>query len=110
MFWDDSDKAAVSIPITDFFGIGLGAICTFENDLFSSPEGKSHNCFIPMSYRKGARIEIVNESDKIIHFSYKINFLKVKKHNDDVLYFHSYWNREIKTELGKDFEILPRVE
>ena len=110
MYWDDSEKPAVSVPFTDFFGIGLGLMRPFESELFASPEGKSHNCFIPMPYHSAARIEVVNESDDMIMFYYKIDFLKVKKHADDVMYFHSYWHRDIATERGIDFEILPKVE
>ena len=110
MYWDDAEKPAVSVPFTDFFGIGLGLMRPFECELFSAPEGRSHNCFIPMPYRTAARIEVVNESDEIIMFYYKIDFLQVPKHNDDVLYFHSYWHRDIKTKRGVDFEILPKIE
>jgi hypothetical protein len=109
MFWDDEDKPAVSVPFTDFFGIGLGLMRPFECELFASPEGKSHNCFIPMPYRKAAKIQIVNESDNIIMFYYKIDFMQVPKLDDDVMYFHSYWHRDISTTLGEDFEILPNV-
>ena len=110
MYWDDAEKPAVSVPFTDFFGIGLGLMRPFECELFSAPEGRSHNCFIPMPYRTAARIEVVNESDEIIMFYYKIDFLQVPKHNDDVLYFHSYWHRDIKTKRGVDFDILPKIE
>ena len=85
MFWDDSEKPAVSVPFTDFFGMGLGLIRRFESELFASPEGRSHNSFIPMPYRTSARIEVVNESDNMIMFYYKIDFLKVEKHSDNVL-------------------------
>ncbi len=110
MFWDGAEKPAVSVPFTDFFGIGLGLMRPFECELFASPEGRSHNCFIPMPYRTAARIEVVNESDDIIMFYYKIDFVQVPKHANDVLYFHGYWHREIATKKGTDFEILPQVE
>jgi hypothetical protein len=63
-----------------------------------------------MPYRKAARITIKNESDKPVTLFYDINFLEVKAHADDVSYFHAYWSRISKTELGKDFEILPTVK
>ncbi len=43
-------------------------------------------------------------------FYYKIDFLKMKRVPDDALYFHAYWNRDPKTKLGEDFQILPEVE
>jgi len=110
MFWDGASKPAVSAPVGDFFGIGLGLIASFESDLFASPEGRSYNCTVPMPYRTSAHIEITNESSSYVLFWYDINYLELKKQDEDALYFHAYWSRSLKTELGKDFEILPEVK
>ena len=40
---------------------------------------------------------------------YDINYTVTKAPDPNSLFFHCYWNREIKTELGRDFEILPTV-
>ena len=109
MYWDNEEKPAVSVPFADFFGMSLGIMRAFESSLFSSPEGHSHNSFIPMPYKKAAKIEIVNQSEDIIMFYYKINFIKGIKLSNDDLYFHAYWHRDIKTKMGVDFEILPKV-
>lgn len=109
MYWDNEEKPAVSVPFAEFFGNGLGVFTKFETSLFANPEARSHNCFIPMPYRKAAKIEIVNETDQMIMFYYKINFLKMKELPDDALYFHAFWNRNPKTTLGEDFELLPKV-
>lgn len=111
MYWDGADKPAVSAPLGDFFGIGLGRRVAFESALFTDPEGKSFNSFIPMPFKKGARITVTNDSDTDLRmFFYDINLVKVEEHEEDILYFHTYWNRNLKTELEKDFEILPRIE
>ena len=110
IYWDDEEKPAVSVPFVEFFGNALSVYRPFESELFANPEGRSHNSFVPMPYRKAARIEMVNQTDEMIHFYYKINFLKVPKHDDDMLYFHAYWHRDLNTTLGEDFEILPKVE
>ena len=52
MYWDDQTKPAVSVPLGDFFGVGLGRKVSFQNALFSDPEGRSFTCYIPMPYRK----------------------------------------------------------
>lgn len=110
MFWDGASKPAVSAPLGDFFSISHGRILAFENALFSSPEGRSFNCIIPMPFRKGARIIITNESNKdLTHLFYDINFTILKSLPKAALYFHCYWNRTAKTTVGKDFEILPKV-
>ncbi|MEO8111454.1 MAG: glycoside hydrolase family 172 protein [Ginsengibacter sp.] len=111
MFWDDDAKPAVSVPFGDFFGIGLGKTATFHNALFASPEGRSFICYIPMPFKKAARIQITNESNKrLTHIFYDIDFQETSTWNTDNLYFHAYWHRDTATQLEKDFELLPKVK
>ena len=58
MYWDGTSTPAVSAPLGDFFGIALGIRVPFESELFSDPRGRSFNCYIPMPFRKAARIVI----------------------------------------------------
>ena len=99
-----------SAPIGDFFGVGLGLSASYDNALFSNPEGKSYNFTIPMPYRKGAKIVITNESSAHALVWYDINYTIMDKLPEDALYFHAYWNRTPETELGKDYVILPEVK
>lgn len=110
MYWDGATTPAVSVPLGDFFGIGLGRKVAFENALFADPEARSFVSYVPMPYRKAARVVLVNESDKTLNLFYDINFQQVKEHGSDVMYFHAYWSRVEKTELAKDFAILPPVK
>ena len=110
MFWDGASNPAVSVPLGDFFGLALGRKVAFQNALFSDPEGRSFTSYIPMPYRKGARIVLVNESDVTVNLFYDVNYQQVKSHSSDVLYFHAYWNRVEKTKLAEDFVILPMVK
>ena len=64
MYWDGAEKPAVSAPIGDFFGQGFERRLAFENELFSSGEGRSFVSFISMPFKVGARIEIINDTDK----------------------------------------------
>ena len=109
MYWDNAKKPAVSAPIGDFFGVGLGLMASFDSELFANPEGRSFNFTIPMPFRKGAKIEIVNESSSQVLFWYDINYLEMAQVPIGAMYFHTYWSRNIKTKLGDDFVILPRV-
>ncbi len=110
MYWDGAENPAVSAPLGDFFSISHGRTMPFENALFSSPEGRSFNCFIPMPFRKGARITVTNESDRRLDlFFYDVDFEWTENVPADALYFHCHWRRELKTALGTDFELLPQV-
>lgn len=110
MFWDGAKTPAVSVPFGDFFAAMLEKPVAFESALFSNPEGRSFNCFIPMPFRKSAKVVITNESEKRLRLLfYDIDYLLGVKHKRRTLYFHAYWHRENLTALGKDFEILPKV-
>lgn len=110
MFWDDAPTPAVSVPLGDFFGIGLGRTVPFESELFSSPEGRSFNCFVPMPFRKAARVLLTNEAETAqSHVFYDIDLLQDIDHPDDALYFHAHWRREKPNALGAPFGLLPRV-
>jgi hypothetical protein len=109
-YWDNAQTPAVEVPFGDFFGHVLGRMTAFESELFSSPEGRSLNAFIPMPFRTAAKATFTNESDEDLEqLFYDINYSLNDEHDDDVLYFHATWRRERWTELGRDFEILPKV-
>ena len=110
MYWDNEEKPAVSVPFGDFFGIGLGKTAVYENVLFANPEGRSFNSFIQMPFKKGARIDLVNQSDtNLAMVFYDIDLQILKNWDEGYLYFHSYWHRDTATILGNDFEIMPSV-
>ncbi|MBL0740426.1 glycoside hydrolase family 172 protein [Chryseolinea lacunae] len=109
MYWDGAKTPAVSAPLGDFFGVGLGRRVPFESELFSDPEGRSFNCVIPMPFNTAARIVILNDADIPVTLFYDVDLTTVDKHEKPVFFFHAYWNRELKTTLGRDFVVLPAV-
>ncbi len=110
MFWDNETKPAVSVPFGDFFSTALSKTVTFQNSLFASPEGRSFVCLIPMPFKKGAKVVVVNESPKkLTHIFFDVDFQYLKEWKDDYMYLHAYWHRDTATTIGKDFELLPGV-
>jgi len=111
MYWDGAARPAVSAPLGDFFGVGLGRMAKFESALFSNPEGRSFNCVVPMPFRTGMRIVMTNESGTDLpELFYDINYTLGDRHPPNMLYFHAHFRRENPTRLRQDYEILPRVE
>jgi hypothetical protein len=110
MFWDGAASPAVSAPVGDFFGVGLGQMAQFESAFFSNPEGRSLNCFVPMPFRTGMRIVMRNESGRDLpELFYDVNYTLGDRHPASTLYFHAHWRRENPTTLQRDYEILPKV-
>jgi hypothetical protein len=110
MFWDNADKPAVSAPFGDFFNAMLAEPTRYENELFSTGEGRSFNCFIPMPFRKAGRVTLTNETKRPLkHLFYDIDYVMDKDLPAEALYFHAHWRRSNPTTVGQDFEILPKV-
>ena len=111
VYWDGVDKPAVSAPLGDFFCHGLGRMAKFESALFSSPEGRSFNCCVPMPFRTGMKIVVTNEGDTdLLAMYYDVDYTIGNRLSDDVLYFHAHYRRENPTKLKQDYVILPKVE
>ena len=109
IFWDGAEKPAVQVPMGDFYCHTFGKMTKFENIFFSCPEAKSYNCYIPMPFKKSAKIRLTNESKKIMRIFYEINCTLGENHGDDIMYFHSSWRRENFTKAREDFTILPKI-
>ena len=108
-FWDGSTKPAVSVPFGDFFLHGAGEMVPMETALFASPEGRSFVSYVPMPFRKRARLVLTNENGKPINIFYDVNYRALPSQPDDALFFHAIWRRETSTKPGSDFTILPTI-
>jgi hypothetical protein len=110
IFWDGAATPAVSVPLGDFFLHGASEITAMETALFASPEARSFVSYVPMPFRKSARIVFTNESAKQVNLIfYDVNYRALRAQPADALYFHAWWSRDRATKLGQDFRILPRV-
>lgn len=110
MYWDGATTPAVSTPLGDFFGQGLGEMKVFENEYFSSPEGRSFNCFIPMPFKKSVKIQVKNLTDEDIVMFYDVDYTLGDKLEQNTLYFHSYFNHQERTTIKSDYEIIPKLK
>jgi hypothetical protein len=108
MFWEGERKPAVDVPMGDFFLHNLGKSIPFQTALFTSAEGRSFNCYVPMPFRKHARIVMMNEGNEAAKLFYDITVLQ-QKLPASIAYFHGYWSRQNNGVLGKDVEALPKV-
>ncbi|MFQ6076978.1 MAG: glycoside hydrolase family 172 protein [Candidatus Bathyarchaeia archaeon] len=97
MFWDGERDPSVEVPIGDFFGIGHGITKNFVSlPLTMSPQhGRGFNCYFPMPFSDGARVEVVNECEcGVRRFYYYIDYEQHDKLEDGLGRFHAIWNRE----------------
>lgn len=106
MVWDNAQKAQVECPLGDSFCMGLGKMRSFENCFFSTAEGRSFCCFIPMPFKTNCRIVLVNGSGMDINnLFYDIN-ISLERITDNDMYFHAVFRETEKNDIEEDVEIL----
>jgi len=97
MFWDGEENPSVEVPIGDFFGLGHGASKNFASLLLArNPrDGKGMNCYFPMPFSEGARIEVLNECEVAIDaLYYYIDYEEYDMLEENLGRFHAQWRME----------------
>ena len=64
IYWDGETEPSVLVPLGDFFGVGHAQAETYVSlPMVMAPrEGHGLNCYLPMPFRSGAKIEVTNEN------------------------------------------------
>ena len=109
MYWDGAETPAVECPLGEFFAFGTNRVRAYDSELFSSPEGRSLNCFIPMPFYKSAKIVLCNNYGKRVLIFYDVEFTLEPLEAGSALYFHAKRNKGVP-ELCFPHVVLPRVE
>lgn len=107
MYWDGGERPAVEAPVGDFFANSFGK----RSEVISIPvvveDADSYNCFWHMPFRKSARIEVLNQSEKPISLLYyNIDWIKKDGIPEDTPYFYAQYRQEYPAQNGKDYVIL----
>jgi hypothetical protein len=108
MYWDGETSPSVESPIGDFFGIGYAS----PNYWSSAPlavADRALNCFFPMPFSKSARIEAVNENEKleVRSFYYYVDYESYAdaRSVEKMGRFHAQWRRMNPTPKATDTKI-----
>lgn len=107
IYWDGSDRPGVEAPVGDFFANSFGK----RSEVISLPviveDADSYNCFWHMPFRKSAKVEVVNESEKPISLLYfNIDWVKKESISKDTPYFYAQYRQEYPVQKGLDYVIL----
>jgi hypothetical protein len=103
MYWDDRAEPDVEAPMSDFFGACFGKRITIRSEPVAVDDGDSYNCYWPMPFRKSARIEVVNQSDKpAMLLYYTVDWVKKKSLPRDTMYFCAQYRQEYPVQGDPD--------
>jgi len=107
VYWDGDSKPAIEAPVGDFFANCFGKRVPVISLPVQVEDADSYNCFWSMPFRKSARVEIVNQSDKPIGLLYyNIDWIKKPSLPKDTPYFYAQYRQEYPVQSGKDYTIL----
>ncbi len=109
MYWDFSITPQVEAPIGDFFGMGLGKMARFENEFFSTAEGRCFSCTIPMPFRTHCKIILVNRTGRRIKNLFYDLHLTLETVSEEDMLFHAQFREASPNKLEEDVCILPRT-
>jgi hypothetical protein len=107
IYWDGNPRPAVEAPVGDFFANAFGR----RNEVISQPvvveDGDSYNCYWHMPFRKSARVEIVNQSEKPVSLLYyNIDWVRKDRLPSGTPYFHAQYRQEYPVRPGQDYVVL----
>jgi hypothetical protein len=100
MYWDGAETPCVEVPAGDFFGIGHGMIKEYWSlPLAMSPQdGRGFNCFFPMPFASGARIDITNEGERRLVVYFYVDYEEYDRPLEGAACFHAQWRRQNPTD------------
>jgi hypothetical protein len=107
-YWDDETQPSILVPLGDFFCLGHGMVNSFQSLFFTASaaaESKNRfgrfvalNCYLPMPFRKAARVELVNDTEHDHYQYFYIDYeLTDAPLEEDVAYLHACFRRENPT-------------
>jgi len=94
-WWDGEASPSVEAPLGDFFGVGFGLRRNFASlPLQASPQdGRGLNCWFPMPFAEGARLEVENQGSRPRLFYFYVDYESYPRLDPALARFHAWWNR-----------------
>jgi hypothetical protein len=105
VFYDGAAEPSVSVPCLDFFGLAHGRPVAYHSALTAANEGRGFNSYVPMPFRRGARVELVNGGPKRTILYYQIDYTLQPDLPENLGYLHVSFRRENPTVMRRDFVI-----
>ncbi|HPN35700.1 MAG TPA: DUF2961 domain-containing protein [bacterium] len=103
-FWDGSDKPSIEVPLGDFFGVSNDQVRPIRSLAFTVNPGVESsvqltwgfNCYLPMPFSAGAKIELQNQGQVEANLWFHIDYELYPRPADIPSHagrLHAWWNR-----------------
>jgi hypothetical protein len=107
-WWDGQEHPSIECPIGDFMGTAHGKVMPYFSAVHSLGRNAGMNIWLPMPFRKQAKITLTNEGQKNVPLFYQIDYTIKDKHPRKVGRLHVLFARENPTTEKQDFVLLPK--
>jgi len=107
VYWDGSNIPSIQAPLGDFFCNGWCERSLVNSLAMTCNPAGGFNSYFKMPFKKEAKFVLENVSEEENFFYYQIDY-ELEEHNDEIAYFHAYWQRAV-TEYKGVKTILPRI-
>lgn len=97
IYWDGEDEPSVLVPLGDFFGTGHAQTTNYASlPMAMAPRtGAGLNCYLPMPFSTGARIEVTSENFCTeTRLYYNIDYETWDSPKEGLGRLHACWRRE----------------
>jgi hypothetical protein len=110
-YWDGETNPSVESPVGDFFGVGFGLTEKYSSALFaidarrgkltdSAASGAARNCYIPMPFKRSARLTITNLGKKPSTHWFEVNYRSYDQAPKDQGCFHAQYRQGTPPPVG----------
>ncbi|HZP11578.1 MAG TPA: glycoside hydrolase family 172 protein [Nevskiaceae bacterium] len=109
VYWDGQAEPSIACPLADFFCNAWDARQQINALPINVNSAGGMNSFLPMPFRKHARITVTNEGpDALDAFFYTINYT-LEPVPERALYLHAHWRRSNPLPEGEEYVIVEGV-
>jgi len=110
MYWDGEETPSVESPIGDFFCCGFAKPLNITSIPFNTNPTGGLNCYLPMPFRKHARITIENRTpERWGEFFYAISVDEGPVAEDEA-YFHAKFRRTNPVQYMDDYMVIDDIK
>jgi hypothetical protein len=106
-YWDGQEHPSIECPLGDFMGSAQAKLHAYQSAVHSTGINAALNIWLPMPFRKSAKITLSNEGERDITVFYQVDYTIGDRHPKELGSLHVCFRRENPTRLKKDFELLP---
>lgn len=106
-YWDGEKEPSIEVPLHDFFGVGFGEDRRLDCAAWARDGNRSVNIWLPMPFKKHARVELVNRTETNLRsFYWWVDYEKDVPLPKDMEYLHAQYRQAHPVKKNGSYTLL----